>query len=97
MLNQCILVGKITEKRVIDSTKNNGYNVTITLSITRVNSDTEDSVKVYLSEGVGKQSFNFLRIGAVVGVKARLKEVIHGKSSSLIVVGEKLTFINSRD
>jgi hypothetical protein len=82
-MNQLIIVGKVIAV--------NKDKPSITLSVKRRISDDirEDLIPVRLDNGLNV-SLEYLEVGVVVGVKARLESV----NDLLVVVAEKITFIN---
>jgi|GEM_PF-1798951 len=101
MLNQCVLVGRIHDiRKDTDETK-------ITLEVSRnimnqeTNSVETDFLEVKLQTELSSQSIEYLDIGCVVGVKARLKpvEITIGENriKTHAIIAEKITFIKSNN
>ena len=97
MLNQCILVGKVTE---ISEDK-----ATITLCINRNYKEPgddyykEDEIDIELSSHLKETALQYVSVGATLGVKARIAQRVANVGDTEIkmhaIVAEKLTFINS--
>lgn len=84
MLNQVILVGRVN---TLD--KQAGI---VSIDIKRPNDTDSDLVPVSLSEGIMDNVLEYLTEGSTIGVKAS----IHIDSNILRIVGEKVTFINTK-
>lgn len=94
MLNQCILVGKLTEVKTV--TVDDVAVVSIKVSIKPLSSGSgshknNDVIECQLSSGL-MSALEYLHEGATVGVKARLSS---SDGSSIKVLAEKITFINT--
>lgn len=99
MLNQCILVGKVIEI-------NNG-DAKLTLSISRNYKEPgeedylEDEIEIVLSDNLQRTAREYIRVGATLGVKARIAQRLAKVGNEEIKVhaiqAEKLTFINSKE
>ena len=100
MLNQVILVGEIVEQPTLTKTANGISNSNIVLAVRRVykNSDTGDydvdKIPVTLWRGLAENTVMYCRKGSTIGISAKLKTDSNGK---LIVVAEKITFINTKE
>lgn len=101
MLNQCILVGKVSE---IDRVKS-----IITIVVERQHKEQdmwkeetkeEDNIDITLSRSIMKNLKDYLKINSLIGIKARIreKELRFGDSTirTFEIVGEKITFINEQ-
>jgi single-stranded DNA-binding protein len=86
MLNQVILVGKVVE------IENNEPRVTIRVDRTNQINREEDLIPIKLTRALAESSFEYIREGTTLGIKASL-EVAEGIVS---VVADKLTFINTK-
>ena len=86
MLNQVILVGKVSQSVCLESRENEEY-VSMVLSVG------DEEIPVTLSKALSMQVIDFVRVGTTIGVKARLKCV----KGSIEVCAEKLTFINTKE
>jgi hypothetical protein len=84
MLNQVILVGRVKK---ID--KEVGI---VTIDVKRKD-ETSDLIPVTLSEGLTETVTNYLKIESTIGVKAS----INIDANFMRIVGEKVTFINTKN
>lgn len=97
MLNQCILVGKVSE---ISKDKS-----IITLCINRNYKEPgddyykEDELDIELSSHLKETALQYVSVGATLGVKARIAQSVVKVGNKEIkmhaIVAEKLTFINA--
>lgn len=105
MLNQVILVGRLTDDiEVIESESGTKY-ATTTLAIPRSFKNAEgtydtDFVTVKLFDNIAENTSEYCKKGDIVGVKGRMQSSSYEKDGekkfSLDVVGEKVTFLSSR-
>ena len=82
MLNQVILVGKVTKI----------YPLLNNMQLSIESSEDIQFISVYLSDALVDQTKEYLKIGATVGIKARLESDF---GINLLVVVDKITFIDS--
>lgn len=102
MLNQVILVGRITNDNIeIKNLENNKKGAYITLAIPRSVKNAEgeyetDFIDCELWNSVAESTAEYCKKGDIVGVKGRLEcnRVIN--QDKLMVVAEKVTFLSSR-
>lgn len=106
MLNQVILVGRLTKDIEVNESENGNKYATATLAIPRSFKNSEgsydtDFVTVKLFENVAQNTAEYCNKGDIVGVKGRMQSSSYEKDGetkySLDVVGEKVTFLSSRD
>ncbi len=105
MLNQVILVGRLTSDPELVEHDNGKVLTRITLAVQRPYKNAEtgnydtDFVDCTLWEGIAKNTVDYCKKGDVIGVKARLQKYlkeIEGKNYSMYnVVADKITFISS--
>lgn len=93
MLNQTVLVGRITK----DIEMEGETKATITLGVPRsfrnVNGEYDtDLIPCVLWAGIATNTKNYCKKGDLVGIKGR----IQSNENGIIVVAEKLTFISSK-
>ena len=99
MLNQVILVGRLTTDVVVETLDDDRKKSTITLAIQRGYKNPEtgeydtDHVTCTLWAGMATNTAEYCKKGSTLGVKARLKSDDDGK---IEVIAEKLTFINTK-
>ena len=93
MLNQVILVGKVLEE--IESFVDHDGNILskILLEIVSYKSEVEEvsnKIPVLLNKDLASSIYEYLKVGMTIGVKAHIKST----DDSIVVMGEKLTFIS---
>ncbi len=103
MLNQVILVGRLTDDPKVNIVTNGKKVSTITLAVGRSfkNSDglyDTDFIKCILWEGIAHNTSEYCKKGDVVGVKGRLQVESYEnqkgeKKTATSVVAEKVTFL----
>lgn len=91
MLNQVILVGKVSHCAQLESLDKGTYSL-LTLLIVSTAGVTSDTITVVLKSELAIQASKHLKVGSVVGVKAKLR-YIHEKVE---VHADKITFLNSK-
>lgn len=106
MLNQVVLVGRLTKEVEVKELENGKKVANITLAIPRSykNADGEyetDFVECVLWDGVATNTSEYCKKGDIVGVKGRLQMSTYDKEDGtkqykLEVIAEKLTFLSSR-
>lgn len=107
MLNQVILVGRLTKDPEIKETSDGKKVSNITLAVTRnyKNQETQEYDTDFLSctlwEGIAESTHQYCKKGSTVGVKARLamKRFDYGEEQYFTypeIVAEKITFINTK-
>ncbi len=106
MLNQLVVIGRLTKDPELKKT-DTGKNVTrITLAVPRsfknVNGEYDtDFIDCYLWSGVAESTSEYCKKGDLVGIKGRLQtrkyETEDEKSKQVMeVIGEKVTFLSSK-
>lgn len=85
MLNQVVLVGRVNK---IDQLAG-----IVSIDIKRSNEIDSDLIPVTLNEGILESITEYLKEGSTIGVKATLQI----KNNILRIVGEKVTFINTKN
>lgn len=85
MLNQVILVGRVKK---IDKLAG-----IITVNVERKDEKVTDLIPITLSEGLIETTVEYLREGSTIGVKAS----INIDDNFLRIIGEKVTFINTKN
>lgn len=84
MLNQVILVGKIHKMDQLTGI--------VTINVERKDNGNSDLIPVTLSEGLAESTFEYLKVNTTIGVKAFLNI----DNEILRIIGEKITFINTK-
>ena len=106
MLNQIVLVGRLTKNPEI-ITKENGKKIAVvTLAVQRPyrNSDNlyeTDFIRCVLWDGVAQNTQNYCHSGDIIGIKGRLQSETYqdaeGKTKYVSeVIAEKVTFLSSK-
>lgn len=105
MLNQIILVGRLTKNIAVNKSDKNVKVATISLAIPRSfknmegNYDT-DFIDCIAFENVAENTAEYCKKGDIVGVKGRIQSRIIEKDGSkrylMEVVAEKVTFLSSK-
>lgn len=106
MLNNVILVGRLTKNIEIEELEDGKKVTTITLAIPRnyKNADGEydtDFVECVLWNAIAQNSAEYLNKGDVVGIKGKLETKNYedkngNKKSKTQVIAEKVTFLSSK-
>jgi len=85
MLNQVILVGRVNKIEKLAGI--------VSVDIRRPNEKNSDLIPISLNEGLIGSVLEYLTEGSTIGVKASLQI----DNNVLRIVGEKLTFINTKN
>lgn len=93
MLNQVILVGKVSHCAQLESSDEGVYSLLSLLIESLEAGVTSDTIPVVLKYELAIQASKYLKIGSVVGVKARLVM----NNDQIEVHAEKITFINTKE
>lgn len=105
MLNQVVLVGRLTKDPSLHKTESNKNLSYVTLAIPRSFKNAEgeyetDFIDCQLWEAVAKSTVEYCRKGDIVGVKGRLAsrsfETSEGKRTIIEIVAEKVTFLSNK-
>lgn len=107
MLNQVIMVGRLTDKPEVVETENGKCYSQITLAVPRSfkNADGEydtDFINCVTFENVARNTAEYCNKGDIVGVKGRMQTSNYedkdgNKKTKLEVVAEKITFLSNRE
>ena len=97
MLNQVILVGRLTEVPKIEELENGKKLANIILAVPRTykNENGEydtDFIKCVVWNGIIENSVDYFKKGDIVGIRGRLE----AKENNLCVIAEKITFLSSK-
>jgi hypothetical protein len=85
MLNQVILVGRV---KSIDNQAG-----IVTINVTRKDEGSADLIPITLSEGLTETMNVYLKEDSTIGVKASIKV----DNNFMRIIGEKVTFINTKN
>ena len=101
MLNQTVLVGRLTqdlkEELINDERKN--YYITIAVPRNFKNDEGEyetDLIPVELGSSVGKSVFSYCKKGDILGIKGRTECIQIDDTYKTKIVAEKVTFLSSK-
>ena len=97
MLNQLILVGRLTEnpKEII----NNKLIVTLAVQRNYKNLDgvyETDFINVVLWQGVAENTYEYCKKGDLIGIRGRLETELVNNQRLLLVVADRVSFLSSR-
>lgn len=104
MLNQVVLVGRLTKDPLLRETENKKHVSFITLAVPRsfrnMNGEYDtDFIDCILWESVASSTVNYCHQGDIVGVKGRLQSRVVGKPEGkrylLEVIAERVTFLSN--
>ena len=106
MLNQIVLVGRLTSDLEVKELEEGKKETTMTLAIPRSykNFDGEyetDFITCRLLNNIAENTAEYCKKGDIVGVKGRLQSIVvenilEEKEYKMEVVAEKVTFLSSR-
>ena len=105
MLNQIVLVGRLTKNINVNKSENGVKLATISLAITRRFKNMEgtydtDFIDCVAFENVAENTATYCSKGDIIGIKGRVQSRViekDGKKEYLMdVVAEKVTFLSSR-
>lgn len=105
MLNQMILVGRLTRDIEVHKSESGMSVATISLAIPRSfkNSDGEydtDFIDCVAFDTIAQNTSEYCNKGDIVGVKGRIQSRIveneSGKQNTIDIIAEKITFLSSR-
>ena len=95
MLNQIVVVGRITknfEIRKEENKKSTYLHLAVPRSYKNANGEYDtDFLKIKLYDGIATNTAEYCQIGDLVGVKGR----IQGNGDKMEIIAEKLTFLSS--
>ena len=105
MLNQIILVGRLTKNIVVNKSDNGVKVATLSLAIPRSFKNSEglydtDFIDCVMFDNIAKNTAEYCNKGDIVGVKGRIQSrVIESddkKEYLMDIVAEKVTFLSSK-
>ena len=97
MLNQLVVVGRLTSDPEIKEVENNRKIAIITVAVPRAyknengENDT-DFITCTLFNGIAETTTEYCKKGDILGIKGRLQ----GNGETLEVIAEKVTFLSSK-
>lgn len=106
MLNQVVLVGRLTDDPEVSKTSNEKQVSKITLAVNRgfKNADgiyETDFIKCTLWNGIAQNTFEYCKKGDLVGLKGRLQNDFYEDDKGVKhylndIIAEKITFLSSK-
>src|SRR5574344_1319516 len=106
MLNQIVLVGRLTTNPEVNSKENGKKISSITLAVQRSFKNIEgvyetDFIRCTLWDGIAKNTSEYCHTGDVIGIKGRLQSSTYQDKEgntkyALDVICEKVTFLTSK-
>lgn len=101
MLNQVILVGRLTNNLEIKELEGDKKVMNMTLTIPRsfknANGEYEtDSIDVVLFDNIASNTKEYCKKGDIVGIRGRIKTEIINDIKTQEIIAEKVTFLSSR-
>lgn len=98
MLNQVVIVGRLTQNPQIRELENGRKETIITVAVPRSYKNVDgtydtDFIRCTLWNGIAETTCEYCKIGDIVGVKGRLQREEHG---NLRVIAEKVSFLSSK-
>ena len=96
MLNQIVIVGRITDDVVIRTTKNNKKVTKIVLACPRNYKNSEgkydtDFIPIILYEGLAENTEKYCKKGSIVGIKGKVQI----ENNEIKLIAEKVTFLSN--
>lgn len=105
MLNQIVLVGRLTRDPELVTTENGRKYTTVTIAVPRAYKNSEglydtDFIRCILWNGVAASTTEYCHCGDIVGIKGRLEvknyeDSEKNKKTITEVIAEKVTFLSS--
>ena len=106
MLNQAVLVGRVTSNLELEEKKNGKQLVTLTLAVPRSYKNEEgsydtDFIDVVLWNSIASNTAEYCRKGDLLGIKGRIQtstyELEDGSKRKVTeIIAEKVTFLSSK-
>lgn len=101
MLNQVIIVGRLTQNPEIKELENEKKVCTITLAVSRAYKNADgiyetDFIKCVLWNVIAENMCEYCKKGDLVGVKGRLETKKNDERYELQIIAEKVTFLSSK-
>ena len=101
MLNQTVLVGRLTQdlKEELIDDERKAYYITIAVQRNYKNEDgvyETDFVPIELGDSIGKNVCSYCRKGDILGIKGRLESFQNEDKNIIKLIAEKVTFLSSK-
>lgn len=99
MLNQVIVVGRLTDDLKTIETEDGKKQVVLTIAVPRsfknINGEYDnDFIDCVLWNGIAESTTEYCHKGDLIGIKGRLQKL--DKDKKMIVIAEKVTFLSSK-
>ena len=99
MLNQVVLVGRLTKNIEVEEGENGKF-TTLHLAIPRPYKNAEgiyetDFVEVIVKDNIATNTAEYCKKGDIVGVKGRIETTKENNKIFTQIMGEKVTFLSS--
>ena len=97
MLNQVIIVGRLTDEVKVNELENGKKEAIITLAVPKSFKNADgiyetDFINCVLWEGIAKNTAEYCKKGDVISVKGRIQV----DDDKMIIIAEKVTFLSSK-
>lgn len=101
MLNQTVLVGRLTHDPEVKELENGEKVCEITLTVPRTykNEDGEydnDFIPCTLFGGVAENTAKYCKKGELIGVKGRIKSIPMASGNDIEIIADKVTFLSTK-
>lgn len=101
MLNQIVLVGRLTNDVKVEKIENNEKIATITLAVSRSFKNADgvyetDFIDCVLWNGIASNAAEYCKKGDVVGVKGRIQTIKENDKYIPQIIAEKITFLSNK-
>ncbi len=105
MLNQVVLVGRLTADPEVVTTENGKKMTTVTVAVQRTYKNMDglyetDFIRCILWNGVASSTSEYCHSGDIVGIKGRLQTRSYEKDNEkkfvMEVIADKVTFLSSK-
>ncbi len=101
MLNQTVLVGRLTQDLKEEFNENEKKTFTATLAVPRnyKNIDGEydtDFIPIALTDNIGNNVFEYCKKGDLLGIKGRIESYQEDEKNIIRLIAEKVTFLSSK-
>ena len=105
MLNQVVLVGRLTSDPEVVKTENGKKKTTVSIAVSRGFKNSQglydtDFIRCVLWNGIASSTCEYCKKGDVVGIKGRLQTSNYEKDNEtkyvVEVIAEKVTFLSSK-
>lgn len=99
MLNQIVLVGRLTSNPAVVKEENKTVSITLAVPRSYKNADGEyetDFIPCLLWNSVGETTLEYLKQGDLIGIKGRAQSVEVDGKIEIQIVAERVTFLSQK-